>query len=45
MANEAPSITIMRLDEPVFCFKAEVELDGNPWFHDIKKHLETQEYP
>src|SRR3954469_22930654 len=44
-ANEAPNITINRLDEPAFCFEADVELDGNPWYHDIKKFLETQEYP
>ena len=44
-ANEAPSIRIMRLDEPAFCYEADVELDGNPWFHDIKRYLETKEYP
>ena len=29
-ANEAPSVTIKRLDEPTFCFYAELELDNNP---------------
>ena len=22
-----------------------MDLDGKPWFHDIKRYLETQEYP
>ncbi|XP_058764272.1 uncharacterized protein LOC131637685 [Vicia villosa] len=30
--NEAPNITINRLDEPAFCFEANVELDNNPCY-------------
>src|ERR1051325_8146637 len=44
-ANEAPSITIMRLDEPAFYYEMEEEVDEKPWFYDIKRYLETKEYP
>ncbi|XP_050918793.1 uncharacterized protein LOC127136253 [Lathyrus oleraceus] len=44
--NEAPSIRIMRLDEPAFCYATEEEAqDEKPWFYDIKRYLESQEYP
>lgn len=43
--NEAPSFHIDYLDEPAYCLAAEEESDGHPWFHDIKKYLEKQEYP
>ncbi|XP_050876386.1 uncharacterized protein LOC127080101 [Lathyrus oleraceus] len=35
-ANEAPTITIQRLDEPTHCLAIEAEIDGKPWFYDIK---------
>ena len=42
-ANHAPSICIMRLDEPVFCYKIEEEaVDEKPWFYDIKRYLEMK---
>ncbi|XP_070050836.1 uncharacterized protein [Nicotiana tomentosiformis] len=28
-----------------YCAHVEEEIDGNPWFHDIKKYLEKREYP
>ncbi|XP_070036623.1 uncharacterized protein [Nicotiana tomentosiformis] len=28
-----------------YCAHVEEEIDGNPWFHDIKKYLEKGEYP
>ncbi|XP_058775661.1 uncharacterized protein LOC131649933 [Vicia villosa] len=43
--NEAPSIIIKRLDEPAFCGVIDTVPDEKPWFNDIKKFLETQEYP
>ncbi|XP_058741904.1 uncharacterized protein LOC131614320 [Vicia villosa] len=42
--NEAPSIVIKRLDEPAFCGVIDNVPDEKPWFHDIKKFLETREY-
>ncbi|XP_050896965.1 uncharacterized protein LOC127103775 [Lathyrus oleraceus] len=43
-ANEAPSIKIMRLDEPTFFYTDDEVQDGKPWFYDIKRYLEKQEY-
>ena len=40
-ANEAPSITVRSLSKPAFCFEASLEPDGNPWFYDVKRYLET----
>src|ERR1043165_5768431 len=44
-ANEAPSITIERLDEPGYCMMVDEEIDGKPWFYDIKQYIEKGEYP
>ena len=44
-ANEAPSISIMRLDEPAFCYNNDEVRDDKPWFYDIKRYLKKQEYP
>ncbi|XP_070057216.1 uncharacterized protein [Nicotiana tomentosiformis] len=30
--------------QPTYCSHVEEEIDGNPWFHDIKKYLEKGEY-
>lgn len=38
--NEASSIRINYLDEPVYCLAAEEESDGQTWFYDIKRYLE-----
>ncbi|XP_058758837.1 uncharacterized protein LOC131632085 [Vicia villosa] len=43
--NEAPQITIMRLDRPTHVFTAEAVTDDKPWFYDIKIFLQKQEYP
>ncbi|XP_050920136.1 uncharacterized protein LOC127137752 [Lathyrus oleraceus] len=44
-AIKAPSINIMRLDEPAFCYTNDEARDDKPWFYDIKRYLEKQEYP
>ena len=45
-ANEAPYITILRLDKPTLCYEIEEEAgDDKSWFYDIKRYLETREYP
>ena len=44
--NEAPQITIERLDEPVHCCEIDTEeVEDKSWFHEVKRHLEAQEYP
>ena len=45
MDNEDPEITIERLYEPTYCY--EIDTEGavdKPWFHEVKRYLETQEY-
>lgn len=42
--NEALSIHIDYLDESAYCLAAEDESDGHPWFYDIMRYLEIQEY-
>ncbi|XP_050919169.1 uncharacterized protein LOC127136679 [Lathyrus oleraceus] len=43
--NQAPSINVELLDEPTYCMAVEEELDEKPWFYDIKRYVEKQEYP
>ena len=44
--NEAPQITIERMDEPTYCHEIDIEeVMDKPWFHEIKRYLEAQEYP
>ena len=44
--NEAPQITIERLDEPAHCCEIDTEeVAVKPWFHEVKRYLEAQEYP
>ncbi|XP_070009925.1 uncharacterized protein [Nicotiana sylvestris] len=31
--------------EPAYCAHVEEEVDGKPWFHDIKEYLGKGEYP
>ncbi|XP_059289895.1 uncharacterized protein LOC132043421 [Lycium ferocissimum] len=31
-------------DQQAYCFHVDEELDGQPWYYDIKKLLETREY-
>ncbi|XP_070019542.1 uncharacterized protein [Nicotiana sylvestris] len=32
-------------NQPAYCAQVEGEMDGNPWFHDIKEYLAKGEYP
>ncbi|XP_070032571.1 uncharacterized protein [Nicotiana tomentosiformis] len=32
-------------DQHAYCFHVDEEPDGKPWYHDIKRFLETREYP
>ena len=44
--NEAPQIIIERLDEPAYCYEIDIEgVTDKPWFHEVKRYLEAQEYP
>src|SRR3954463_2119550 len=44
--NEAPMITIYRQDEPSYCNEINTEgTEEKPWFHEVKRYLEAQEYP
>ena len=44
--NEAPRITIERLDEPTYCYEIDTDVvEEKPWFHEVKRYLEAQEYP
>lgn len=43
--NEAPPIRILRLDEPAFCCANDEVQDDKPWYYDIKRYIEKQEYP
>ena len=40
--NEAPSIHIDHLDEPMHYLAIDVDPDDKPWFYDIKTFLEKQ---
>ncbi|XP_050896881.1 uncharacterized protein LOC127103684 [Lathyrus oleraceus] len=42
--NEAPVYRIERRDEHAYCQSIKEETDGKPWFHDIKRYLQSQEY-
>src|ERR1044072_4654317 len=41
--NEAPQIIIKKFDEPTYCY--ELDIEEKPWFYEVKRYLETQEYP
>lgn len=43
--NEVPSFHLSYLDKHVYCLADEDKTDGYPWFYDIMKFLECQEYP
>src|ERR1044072_9247742 len=44
--NEAPQITIERLDELAYCCELDTEgVEEKPWFYEVKRYLEAQEYP
>ncbi|XP_050916502.1 uncharacterized protein LOC127131634 [Lathyrus oleraceus] len=43
--NEAPNFHLDYLDEHAYSLAAEDKVDGHPWFYDIMKFFEIQEYP
>ena len=44
--NEAPRIIIWKLDEPAHCCEIDTEeVADKPWFHEVKRYPEAQEYP
>src|ERR1051325_4550556 len=44
--NEDPHITIEKLDELAYYCELDTEgVEEKPWFYEVKRYLETQEYP
>ncbi|KAI5432744.1 hypothetical protein KIW84_020156 [Lathyrus oleraceus] len=43
--NEAPNLSVMRLDRPAHVFVIEEIKDEKPWYYDIKCFLQSQIYP
>ena len=43
--NHEPHITIRHFEEPTHCLAIEEGPNNKPWFYDIKRYLEKQEYP
>ena len=44
--NKVPQITIERMDESTHCHEINTEeVVDQPCFHEVKRYLETQEYP
>ncbi|XP_058763854.1 uncharacterized protein LOC131637289 [Vicia villosa] len=43
--NHEPHITIRHFEEPAHCLAIEEGPDNKPWFYDIRRYLEKQEYP
>ncbi|XP_050916586.1 uncharacterized protein LOC127131711 [Lathyrus oleraceus] len=43
--NEVPSFHLNYLHEPAYCLAAKDKLDGYPWYYDIMRFLDCQEYP
>ncbi|XP_070055455.1 uncharacterized protein [Nicotiana tomentosiformis] len=43
--NFIDSISVGIHNQPAYCAHIEEEVDGNPWFHDIKEYLAKGEYP
>ena len=43
--NFEPCITIRHFEEPAYYLAIEEGPDNKPWFYDIKRYLEKQEYP
>ena len=42
--NEAPRITMERFDQPTHCYEMDTD-EKKPWFHEVKRYHEAQEYP
>ncbi|XP_070031205.1 uncharacterized protein [Nicotiana tomentosiformis] len=43
--NYIDPIEIEIKDQHAYCFHVDEEPDGKPWYYDIKRILETREYP
>jgi hypothetical protein len=43
--NDIPRINIRRLERPAHVFATEEVVDDKSWFYDIKRFLQSQEYP
>nr|XP_027189418.1 uncharacterized protein LOC113786262 [Cicer arietinum] len=43
--QDVPVIKIQQRDKPAYCLSIEEELDGKPWFYDIKSYVKNKEYP
>ncbi|XP_058749769.1 uncharacterized protein LOC131622745 [Vicia villosa] len=43
--NHEPRIIVTHFEEPAYYLAVEERPDDKPWFHDIKRYLERQEYP
>lgn len=45
--NDTPlqTIDIDRRDDPAYFLNVEEELDGNPWYHDVKMFYKEETYP
>ncbi|XP_027335192.1 uncharacterized protein LOC113849467 [Abrus precatorius] len=42
--KDMPLIKIQRRDQPAYCQLVEEELDGQPWYHDIKQYIQNKKY-
>ncbi|XP_070013736.1 uncharacterized protein [Nicotiana sylvestris] len=42
--NSIDPIPVRIHNQPAYCAHVEEEMDGNPWFHDIKEYLAKGEY-
>jgi len=43
--DELPMIKMRSHEQPVYCHFIEEELDDKPWYFDIKRYLQTRDYP
>jgi len=43
--EKLPMIKMQSYENPVYCHFIEEEMDGKPWYFDIKRYLKSREYP
>ena len=43
MEQRSPYDTIERLDEPAHCYQLDTDAE-KPWYHEVMRYLEAQEY-
>ena len=43
--GELPTIKMKSHEHPAYCNFIEEESDGKPWYFDIKRYLQSREYP